>query len=151
MGVLLLIFTSINFLCELLFSIFILVFFYSNTFAQQTQKPVIYGKNWVAITGAPAATAGSIVFQKGGNAVDAAWPCWLPPAPWGRLSWGGETQAPIYNPKTGKIIAINAGCCTYRATDFFKSKMNYRGIWSARAVTPEHQAGSAPCLRNTVR
>ena len=37
-----------------------------------TDKPVLYGKNWVAITGKPlAATAGAQVFLKGGNAVDA--------------------------------------------------------------------------------
>ncbi len=42
-------------------------------FAQQTQKPPLHGKHWMAVTGKPlAATAGSIVFQKGGNAVDAA-------------------------------------------------------------------------------
>ena len=41
--------------------------------AQATQKPPLHGKNWMAITGKPlAATAGSIVFQQGGNAVDAA-------------------------------------------------------------------------------
>jgi len=121
---------------------FILVFFLSNTFAQQTQKPVIYGKNWVAITGKPlAATAGSIVFQKGGNAVDAA--CAMLAATctmWDVLSWGGETQALIYNPKTGKIIAINAlGVApTGATTDFFKSKgMNYPPEYGPlAAVTP---------------
>ena len=42
-------------------------------FAQKTQKPVIMGKNWVAVTGKPmAATAGAQIFMKGGNAVDAA-------------------------------------------------------------------------------
>lgn len=41
--------------------------------AQPTQKPPLHGKNWMAITGKPlAATAGSIIFNKGGNAVDAA-------------------------------------------------------------------------------
>ncbi len=41
--------------------------------AQQTQKPPLHGKDWVAITGKPlAATAGSMIFQKGGNAVDAS-------------------------------------------------------------------------------
>ena len=41
--------------------------------AQATQKPPLHGTNWMAITGKPlAATAGSIVFQQGGNAVDAA-------------------------------------------------------------------------------
>ncbi|WP_207493275.1 gamma-glutamyltransferase family protein [Aridibaculum aurantiacum] len=94
--------------------------------AQTTQKPVLHGKNWMAITGKPlAATAGSMVFQKGGNAVDAA--CAMLAATctmWDVLSWGGETQALIYNPKTKKVIAINAmGVAPTGATaDFFKSK-----------------------------
>ncbi|HVG40389.1 MAG TPA: hypothetical protein VM888_02165, partial [Chitinophagaceae bacterium] len=70
-----------------------------NTVAQQTQKPPLHGKNWMAITGKPlAATAGAITFQKGGNAVDAA--CAMLAATctmWDVLSWGGETQALIYN------------------------------------------------------
>lgn len=92
----------------------------------QTQKPPLHGKNWMAITGKPlAATAGSIVFQKGGNAVDAA--CAMLAATctmWDVLSWGGETQALIYNPKTKKVIGINAlGVAPTGATaDFFKSK-----------------------------
>ncbi|HEX7904621.1 MAG TPA: gamma-glutamyltransferase [Chitinophagaceae bacterium] len=94
--------------------------------AQQTQKPPLHGKNWMAITGKPlAATAGSMIFQKGGNAVDAA--CAMLAATctmWDVLSWGGETQALIYNPKTKKVIAINAmGIAPTGATvDFFKSK-----------------------------
>jgi gamma-glutamyltranspeptidase/glutathione hydrolase len=42
----------------------------------------------------------------------------------GCLSWGGETQALIYNPKTKKVIAINAlGIAPSGATvEFFKSK-----------------------------
>lgn len=96
------------------------------SFAQQTQKPPLHGKNWMAITGKPlAATAGSIIFQKGGNAVDAS--CAMLAATctmWDVLSWGGETQALIYNPKTKKVIAINAmGIAPTGATvDFFKSK-----------------------------
>src|SRR6266540_2355080 len=40
---------------------------------QRTQKPVLHGRHWIAITGKPlAATAGAMMFQKGGNAVDAA-------------------------------------------------------------------------------
>ncbi|HHM24279.1 MAG TPA: gamma-glutamyltransferase family protein, partial [Bacteroidetes bacterium] len=40
------------------------------------------------------------------------------------LSWGGETQALIYNPKTGKVVGINAlGVAPTGATpEFFKSK-----------------------------
>lgn len=94
--------------------------------AQPTQKPVLHGKNWMAITGKPlAATAGSMIFQRGGNAVDAA--CAMLAATctmWDVLSWGGETQALIYNPKTKKVIAINAmGVAPTGATvEFFKSK-----------------------------
>ena len=94
--------------------------------AQQTQKPPLHGKSWMAITGKPlAATAGSMIFQKGGNAVDAA--CAMLAATctmWDVLSWGGETQALIYNPKTKKVIAINAlGVAPTGATaEFFKSK-----------------------------
>ena len=94
--------------------------------AQQTQKPPLHGKNWMAITGKPlAATAGSMIFQKGGNAVDAA--CAMLAATctmWDVLSWGGETQALIYNPKTKKVIAINAmGVAPTGATaEFFKNK-----------------------------
>ncbi len=41
--------------------------------AQRTQKPTIHGKHWMAITGKPlGATAGATIFNKGGNAVDAA-------------------------------------------------------------------------------
>lgn len=91
-----------------------------------TQKPPLHGKNWMAITGKPlAATAGAMTFQKGGNAVDAA--CAMLAATctmWDVLSWGGETQALIYNPKTGKVIAINAlGVAPTGATpEFFKGK-----------------------------
>ena len=94
--------------------------------AQQTQKPPLHAKNWMAITGKPlAATAGSIIFQKGGNAVDAA--CAMLAATctmWDVVSWGGETQALIYNPKTKKVIAINAlGIAPSGATPaFFKNK-----------------------------
>lgn len=108
-----------------LFSL-VLVVMTSALLAQPTQKPPLHGKNWMAITGKPlAATAGSIVFQKGGNAVDAA--CAMLAATctmWDVLSWGGETQALIYNPKTKKVIAINAlGVAPTGATvDFFKSK-----------------------------
>src|SRR5215831_6445801 len=104
-------------------SVFILTLF---VMAQQTQKPPLHGKNWMAITGKPlAAEAGAMIFQKGGNAVDAA--CAMLAATctmWDVLSWGGETQALIYNPKTGKVIAINAlGIAPTGATvDFFKNK-----------------------------
>lgn len=108
--------------------------------AQQTQKPPLHGKNWMAITGKPlAATAGSMIFQKGGNAVDAS--CAMLAATctmWDVLSWGGETQALIYNPKTKKVIAINAmGVAPTGATpEFFKSKgMNFPPQYGPLAAT----------------
>jgi len=94
--------------------------------AQQTQKPPLHGKNWMAITGKPlAATAGAKIFDRGGNAVDAA--CAMLAATctmWDVLSWGGETQALIYNPNTKQVLAINAmGVAPTGATPaFFKSK-----------------------------
>jgi gamma-glutamyltranspeptidase/glutathione hydrolase len=95
-------------------------------FAQRTEKPVLHGKEWVAITGKPlAATAGAMIFAKGGNAVDAA--CAMLGAVctmYDVLSWGGETQALIYNPKTGRVVALNAlGVAPTGATvEFYKSK-----------------------------
>ncbi len=99
-------------------------------YSQQTQKPPLHGKNWMAVTGKPlAAEAGAMVFQQGGNAVDAA--CAMIAATctmWDVLSWGGETQALIYNPVGKKVIAINAlgFAPTSATTSFFKSKgMNF--------------------------
>jgi gamma-glutamyltranspeptidase/glutathione hydrolase len=94
--------------------------------AQRTVKPVLHGHHWVAITGKPlGATAGAMMFNKGGNAVDAA--CAMLGATstmWDVLSWGGETQALIYNPETGKVIGINGlGVAPSGATaDFYKEK-----------------------------
>jgi gamma-glutamyltranspeptidase / glutathione hydrolase len=96
------------------------------TAAAKTVKPPLHGQNWVAVTGKPlAATAGAATFIKGGNAVDAA--CAMIAATstmWDTLSWGGETQALIYNPHTGKVIGVNAlGAAPTGATpEFFKSK-----------------------------
>ena len=104
----------------------LIIIFTQAGFAQQTQKPMLYGSSWMAITGKPmAATAGSMIFEQGGNAVDAA--CAMLAAActmWDTLSWGGETQALIYDPKTKKVIAINAmGVAPTGATvQFFKSK-----------------------------
>lgn len=104
--------------------IFILSAF--TVFAQNTQKPVLHGKHWMAITGKPlGATAGAMIFSQGGNAVDAA--CAMLAATstmWDVLSWGGETQALIYNPNTGKVIGINAlGVAPTGATaEFYKEK-----------------------------
>src|SRR5690242_19828408 len=80
------------------------------SFAQRTQKPPLHGQEWMAITGKPlAATAGAMIFVKGGNAVDSA--CAMIAATstmWDVLAWGGETQALIWNPHTKKVIGVNA-------------------------------------------
>ncbi len=92
----------------------------------QTQKPVLHGKHWVASTGKPlGATAGAKIFDRGGNAVDAT--CAMLAATctmYDVLSWGGETQALIYNPHTKKVYGINAlGVAPTGATpEFFKDK-----------------------------
>ncbi len=93
---------------------------------EKTQKPPLHGTHWMAITGKPlAATAGARMFERGGNAVDAA--CAMLAATstmWDVLSWGGETQALVYNPKTGRIVAINGlGVAPTGATpEFFLAK-----------------------------
>jgi len=129
------------------FFLSLLVIILQTSFAQQTQKPPLHGKNWMAVTGKPlAAEAGAMVFQKGGNAVDAA--CAMIAATctmWDVLSWGGETQALIYNPVTKKVIAINAlGFAPTGATaDFFKNKgMNFPPEYGPlAAVTPGTPGG----------
>lgn len=91
-----------------------------------THKPVLHGRHWVAITGKPlGATAGAKMFERGGNAVDAACAmlavvCTM----YDDLSWGGETQALIYDPHAKKIVGINAlGVAPTGATpEFFKEK-----------------------------
>jgi gamma-glutamyltranspeptidase/glutathione hydrolase len=116
-------------------------------FGQRTAKPVLHGRHWVAITGKPlGATAGAAIFQKGGNAVDAA--CAMLAATstmWDVLSWGGETQALIYNPHTGKVIGINAlGVAPTGATaEFFKEQgMKYPPEFGPlAAVTPGTPGG----------
>ncbi|HEY3203490.1 MAG TPA: gamma-glutamyltransferase [Thermoanaerobaculia bacterium] len=112
-----------------------------------TVKPVLHGRHWVAITGKPlAATAGAMIFQKGGNAVDAA--CAMLAATttmFDTLSWGGETQALIFHPKTRKVIAINAlGVAPTGATpEFFRSRnMAYPPEYGPlAAVTPGTPGG----------
>jgi gamma-glutamyltranspeptidase / glutathione hydrolase len=115
--------------------------------AQRTVKPPLHGRHWVAITGKPlGATAGAMIFQKGGNAVDAA--CGMLGAVatmWDSLGWGGETQALIYNPKTKKVIGINAlGVAPTGATpEFFRQKgMQYPPEFGPlAAVTPGTPGG----------
>ena len=115
--------------------------------AQRTVKPVLHGRHWVAVTGKPlAATAGAMIFTRGGNAVDAT--CAMLAATstmWDTLGWGGETQALIYNPHTREVKGINAlGVAPSGATvEFFKSKgMRYPPEFGPlAAVTPGTPGG----------
>lgn len=94
--------------------------------AQRTERPPLHGQHWVAVTGKPlAATAGAMIFQQGGNAVDAAVAmlaatCTM----WDTLGCGGETQALIYHPGLKKVIGINGlGVAPTGATaEYFRSR-----------------------------
>jgi gamma-glutamyltranspeptidase/glutathione hydrolase len=113
----------------------------------RTQKPALYGQHWMAVTGKPiAAAAGAKIFERGGNAVDAA--CAMIAATataWTTLSWGGETQALIYNPHTAKVIGINGlGVAPTGATPeyFHKLGMRYPPEYGPlAAVTPGTPGG----------
>ncbi|HEX4387500.1 MAG TPA: gamma-glutamyltransferase family protein [Steroidobacteraceae bacterium] len=113
----------------------------------RTQKPALHGAHWMAVTGKPlAATAGAMIFERGGNAVDAA--CAMIAATstmWDTLSWGGETQALIFNPNTGKVIAINGlGVAPTGATpEYFRGQgMKYPPEFGPlAAVTPGTPGG----------
>ncbi|MDH3492313.1 MAG: gamma-glutamyltransferase [Acidobacteriota bacterium] len=111
---------------QITLSLVLIFLFATPVIPQRTAKPVLHGRHWVAITGKPlGATAGAKIFNKGGNAVDAA--CAMIAATstmWDVLSWGGETQALIYNPNTKKVIGINAlGVAPSGATaEYYKSK-----------------------------
>ena len=119
----------------------------TTAYGQSTAKPVLHGKHWVAITGKPlGATAGAMMFQKGGNAVDAA--CAMLGATatmWDVLSWGGETQALIYNPKTEEVIGVNAlGVAPTGATvEFYRNQgLKYPPQYGPlAAVTPGTPGG----------
>ena len=115
--------------------------------AQRTAKPPLHAKHWMAITGKPlSAEAGAMIFQKGGNAVDAAVAmlaagCTM----WDTLSCGGETQALIYNPHTKKVIGIDAlGVAPTGATAEFYRSRGYRyppEYGPLAAVTPGTPGG----------
>lgn len=115
--------------------------------AQQTAKPVLHGKDWVAITGKPlGATAGAKIFTRGGNAVDAAAAMLAATSTmWDVLSWGGETQALVYNPHTEEVVGVNAlGVAPTGATaEFFREQdMEYPPQYgSLAAVTPGTPGG----------
>ena len=113
----------------------------------KTAKPLLHGKHWVAITGKPlGASAGARIFYQGGNAVDAT--CAMLAATstmWDVLSWGGETQALIYNPHTREVIGVNAlGVAPTGATpEFFHEQgMQYPPEFGPlAAVTPGTPGG----------
>ena len=113
----------------------------------QTNKPILHGKHWIAITGKPlGATAGAMIFSKGGNAVDAACAMVASTATmWDVLGWGGETQALIYNPKLKKVIGINAlGVAPSGATPEYYRDKGYSippRFGPLAAVTPGTPAG----------
>lgn len=95
----------------------------------RTAKPPLHARHWIAITGKPlGATAGAMMFQKGGNAVDAACAMLAAVATmWDVLSWGGETQALIYHPTLKKVIGINAlGVAPTGATAAFYRSQGHR-------------------------
>ena len=113
----------------------------------QTNKPILHGNHWIAITGKPlGATSGAMIFNKGGNAVDAACAMVASTATmWDVLGWGGETQALIYHPKLKKVIGINAlGVAPTGATPEFYKEKGYSippRYGPLAAVTPGTPAG----------
>ena len=115
--------------------------------AQSTQKPVLHGKDWMAITGKPlGATAGAMMFLKGGNAVDAAAAMLGATATmWDVLGWGGETQALVYNPGTGEVVGVNAlGAAPAGATPEFFAEQGMEippAYGPLAAVTPGTPGG----------
>ncbi len=127
--------------------VFLIIFSCVRLNSSRTEKPVLHGRHWVAITGKPlGATAGAMIFQKGGNAVDAA--CAMLAAVstmYDVLSWGGETQALVYNPHIGQVYGINAlGVAPTGATlEYFKDRdMEYPPAYGPlAAVTPGTPGG----------
>jgi gamma-glutamyltranspeptidase/glutathione hydrolase len=114
---------------------------------RRTNKPPLHGRHWMAVTGKPlAASAGAQVFAQGGNAVDAA--CAMLGAAatmWDVLSWGGETQALIYDPRARRVVGINAlGVAPTGATpELYRSRgMRYPPEFGPlAAVTPGTPGG----------
>ncbi len=91
-----------------------------------TARPPLHGRHWMAVTGKPlGAAAGARIFQRGGNAVDAACAmlavvCTMHDD----VGWGGETQALIYDPRVKRVVGINAlGVAPAGATaEFFRGR-----------------------------
>jgi gamma-glutamyltranspeptidase / glutathione hydrolase len=118
-----------------------------NAVAIETNRPVLLGKHWVAVTGKPqGATAGAMIFQQGGNAVDSAAAMLAVTATmWDVLGWGGETQALIYNPNTGEVLGINGlGVAPTGATpEFFRDQgMAYPPEFGPLAATTPGTPGA---------
>jgi gamma-glutamyltranspeptidase/glutathione hydrolase len=113
----------------------------------ETHKPVLHGRHWVALTGKPlGAAAGARMFERGGNAIDAAYAmlavvCTM----YDDVSWGGETQALIYDPRTNAVVGINAlGVAPSGATPEFFRQRGLRhppGEGPLAAVTPGNPGG----------
>jgi gamma-glutamyltranspeptidase/glutathione hydrolase len=113
----------------------------------RTEKPALHGDQWVAIAGKPlGAAAGAWIFNQGGNAVDSvcaelAVLCTMVDT----LSWGGETQALVFNPKTKKVYAINGqGVAPTGATPDFFLEHGYAfppDVGPLAAVTPGTPGG----------
>jgi gamma-glutamyltranspeptidase/glutathione hydrolase len=138
------------------FAFFLLLTFVSALGAEPfstTNKPVLHGRHWVAITGKPlGAMAGARTFEHGGNAIDAACAmlavvCTM----YDDVSWGGETQALIYDPRQKKVVGINAlGVAPSGATpEFFRTRPPANGValkyppaeGPLAAVTPGNPGG----------
>ena len=115
--------------------------------ADRTQRPVLHGRHWVAVTGKPlAATAGAMMFQQGGNAIDAAAAMLAATSTmWDVLSWGGETQALIWHPEEKRVIGLNAlGVAPSGATPEFYRERGYDyppPLGPLAAVTPGTPGG----------
>jgi gamma-glutamyltranspeptidase/glutathione hydrolase len=90
---------------------FAVVLFTSFAYAGPTYKPMLRGKDWMAICGQPlSATAGATIFMQGGNAADAAAAMLAAECVQNdNLGFGGETQTLIYDPNQRKVFGIN-GC-----------------------------------------
>jgi len=115
--------------------------------AQQTFKPPLHGNHWMALTGKPlAATAGAMIFQQGGNAVDAAMAMLgASSTMWDAVGWGGETQALIFNPETGRVIGVNGlGSAPTGATPehFHQQGMHFPPAWGPEAAVVPGNPGA---------
>ena len=126
--------------------------------AQATQKPPLHARHWIAITGKPlGATAGALMFAKGGNAVDAA--CAMLGAVttmWDVLSWGGETQALIYHPKLKQGHRNQCAGCSPVGCDTPSSTVRaattiLRSTAPWRRSLPALRADCSPCSPSTAR